>query len=278
MFYNQINIWDDFKGNVQGKATLKIYIPDNSTEINPHQKNKAILICPGGGYEFVSDREGEPVALAFIALGFNVFVLTYGVAPEARHPQPLLDVSRAMCIIRENAEKWHTDAEKIAVCGFSAGGHLAASLGVFWDAKYIQDLLKIPSGFNKPNALILCYPVITSEKDISHRGSFYNLMGDNQSEDVYESMSLEKHISSKTPPAFIWHTFEDDLVPVENSLIFAQNLGKSSIPFELHIFQQGGHGLSLANPRTGNCDALVNDQVSKWFDLCVYWLENNAYK
>lgn len=278
MFFNQINIWDDFKGNIQGKATLKIFIPDNSKEIDLNRKNKAILICPGGGYEFVSEREGDPVALAFLGLGFNVFVLTYEVAPAVMHPQPLLDVSRAMCIIRENAEKWHTESDKIAVCGFSSGAHLAASLGVFWDAQYIQDSLKIPYGLNKPNAQILCYPVITSQKDISHRGSFYNLLGKNQPEDVYESMSLEKHVKSNTPPAFIWHTFDDNCVPVENSLVFAQSLRKNSIPFELHIFPKGVHGLSLADQRTGNCDDYINDYVSKWFKLCVHWLENDAYK
>jgi acetyl esterase/lipase len=278
MYYNQINIWDDFNVDVKGKSTLKIYIPDNSPEISMERRNKAVLICPGGGYEFVSDRESEPIALAFLAEGFNAFVLTYEVAPAIMHPQPLLDVSRAMCIIRENAEKWHTDAQKIAVCGFSAGGHLAASLGVFWAEQYIRDALHIPYGLNKPNALILCYPVITSLKDKAHRGSFYNLLGENQTEDVYARLSLEKHVSSKTPPSFIWHTFDDTCVPVENSLLFAQSLKENDISFELHIFPQGNHGLSLADERTGNSDNMINEHVAKWFDLCVEWLKHNAFE
>ena len=125
MEYRVINIWEDFKGDIKGKAKLTAYILNNSKEISLFRKNKAVLICPGGGYEFVSEREGEPVALAFLAEGINAFVLNYEVAPAVKHPQPLLDVSRSMCIIRENAQRWNIDINNIAVCGFSAGGHLA---------------------------------------------------------------------------------------------------------------------------------------------------------
>ena len=278
MNYEKINIWEGFHGAIKGKATLKIYVPDISNEIPSVKKRKGVLICPGGGYEFVSDREAEPIALAYIAQGFNAFVLTYEVAPAVKHPQPLLDVSRAMCMIRENAEKWNTEKDKIAVCGFSAGGHLAASLGVFWKDKYLQEMLCIPEGMNKPDALILCYPVITSQIGKAHRGSFYNLLGENLEESAYSSMSLEKYVSSDTPPAFMWHTFNDDTVPVENSLLFAQSMKNNNIPFELHIFPEGQHGLSLCDARTGNEDTFINRHAGKWFDLSVEWLKNFAFK
>ena len=277
MYYEKINIWDDFSGNVKGKATLKVYIPDISNEIPDIKKRKSVLICPGGGYEFVSDREAEPIAHAFMAQGFNAFVLTYEVAPAVKHPQPLLDVSRAICLIRENAEKWYTDKDKIAVCGFSAGGHLTASLGVFWKEKYLQEMLNITEGMNKPNALILNYPVITSQQGIAHRGSFYNLLGKGLNEEAYSAMSLEKYVTGDTPATFIWHTFEDTAVPVENALLFAQSLRNNNIPFELHIFPKGQHGLSLADERTGNEGTIVNRHAGRWFELCVEWLKNFAF-
>ena len=271
MEYKVINIWEDFKGSIKGKAKLTAYILDNSEEISLSRKNKAVLICPGGGYEFVSKREGEPVALAFLAEGINAFVLNYEVAPYVKHPQPILDVSRSMCIIRENAERWNIDINNIAVCGFSAGGHLAASLGVFWKEKYIQDMLGIQEGMNKPNALILCYPVISCKKEIAHRDTFYNLLGYNQEEKIYESMSLENHVSKDTQPAFIWHTFDDNTVPVENSLVFAQSMKKNNIPFELHIFPKGVHGLSLCDERTATNAELINPEAGRWVKMCMDW-------
>ena len=278
MLYEQINIWDDFHGDIRGNAKLEVYVPALSKEVSSVERKRAVLICPGGGYGFVSGREAEPVALAFAAQGFNSFVITYDVAPAVRHPQPLLDVSRAMCIIRENAEKWHTDNDKIAVCGFSAGGHLAASLGVFWREQYLQEALKIQEGQNKPNALILCYPVITSIIGKAHRGSFYNLLGENLDENAYEAMSLEKNVNSDTPPAFIWHTFNDGAVPVDNALLFAQSMRDNDVPFELHIFPDGVHGLSLCDERTATEKALVNEYSGKWFELCVDWLKQHAFQ
>ena len=273
MEYKTINIWEDFKGDIKGKATLTAYVLSNSNEISLLRKHKAVLICPGGGYGFVSEREAEPVALAFLAEGIDAFVLNYEVAPAVKHPQPLLDVSRSMCIIRENAEKWNVDINNIAVCGFSAGGHLAASLGVFWKEKYIQEKLGIEEGMNKPNALILGYPVISCKEEIAHRDSFYNLLGYDQEKEVYESMSLEKYVNKDTPPAFIWHTFDDNLVPVENSLVFAQSMKKHNVPFELHIFPSGVHGLSLCDERTGNTDELINPEAGRWVKLCMDWFK-----
>lgn len=231
----------------------------------------AVLICPGGGYEFISDREGEPIAVQFNSAGYHAFVLKYNVKPE-NYRQPLFDVSKAMCLIRENAEKWNIDKDKIAICGFSAGGHAAASLGVYWDKQYLNKLSGFKAGMNKPDALILCYPVITSGK-FAHRDSFYNLLGKEYSNDKLDEMSLEKHISKNTPPAFIWHTLQDRTVPMENSLLFAEGLRREDIPFELHIYPEGPHGLSLATFETSNERKQSDPHVATWMKLCTEWLQ-----
>ena len=202
---------------------------------------------------------------------FHAFVLKYSIKPK-NYRQPLLDVSRAMCIIRENAEKWKLDKDKIAVCGFSAGGHLAASLGVHWDKPYFNEIPGFTAEMNKPDALILCYPVITSGK-FAHRDSFYNLLGKDYNDSTLNEMSLENHISKNTPPSFLWHTVQDRTVPMENSLFFAEGLRRENIPFELHIYPEGHHGLSLASCETSNDENDIYPHVATWMRLCTEWLE-----
>jgi len=269
MITKTIDLWKDLpyanKGNDNFRPTLDTYI------LKGEKIRGAVLICPGGGYEFTSDREAEPIALAFNAAGFHAFVLYYSVAPN-KHPQPLLDVSRAMNIIRENTKEWNTDADKIAVCGFSAGGHLAANLGVHWDKQYLKDCPGITAGLNKPNALILAYPVITSGS-FAHKGSFENLIGIDSNNPLYQELSLENQISDKTPQVFLWHTFDDDAVPVENSLLFAKGLRSNHIPFELHIYPHGPHGLSLANEETKAQNMGVYPNIATWMNLCIGWLK-----
>ena len=177
-----------------------------------------------------------------------------------------------MNIIRENAKEWNVDDQKIAVCGFSAGGHLAASLGVHWDKQYLKECPGISAGLNQPNALILAYPVITSGA-FAHKGSFENLLGIEANNPLYQEMSLEHQISDKTPPVFLWHTFDDGAVPVENSLLFAQGLRSNHIPFELHIYPHGPHGLSLANEETRAENMEVYPNVATWMNLCIEWLK-----
>lgn len=275
MIHETIDIWDGCGCGIQTGATLTAYIPDNSPEIDMTRRNQTVLICPGGGYGFTSDREAEPLALAFLGEGFSAFVLRYSVAPE-RFPTQLLEVSRAMQLIRGNAEAWHVDIGHIAVLGFSAGGHLAGSLGVFWNAPFVREALSIGGGENRPDRMVLCYPVITSTIGPSHRESFYNLMGEGKSEEEYTAASLERHVGVDTPPAFLWHTANDGLVPAENSLIFASALQAQHIPFELHIYPDGPHGLSLADRRTAapGADALLNPRAAEWFGACVRWLRN----
>ncbi|MGI6538195.1 MAG: alpha/beta hydrolase [Caldicoprobacterales bacterium] len=278
MKHEIIDIWEgieqftDNDNKDEIRPALATYILEGTSELNADKKRASVLICPGGGYAYTSDREAEPVAMRFLAAGFNAFILRYRTAPS-RHPKPLLDLSRAMWIIRENADKWNLDPEKIAVCGFSAGGHLAASLGVFWNELYISEAIGMPEGINKPNGLILGYPVITSGK-YAHRGSFSNLLGRDATAEQKEGMSLELHVKNQVPPTFLWHTFHDLAVPVENSLLFAQALRQSGIPFELHIFPDGPHGLSLCDEETAvNNPDLINPHAANWMPLCIEWLK-----
>jgi acetyl esterase/lipase len=254
------------------------YVAQNGSDFQPtlttyvlagNKKRGAVLICPGGGYERLSPREAEPVALQFAAAGFHAFVLYYSVAPH-RHPQPLVDASRAMTILRSHAEEWHIDTQKIAVCGFSAGGHLAASLGVHWDKPYLAHVPGLERGWNRPGAVILGYPVISAGQ-FAHRGSFERLLGRDASPELLHEMSLEHHINAKTPPTFLWHTYEDASVPVENALLFANGLREQKIPFELHIYPQGAHGLSLATEETDEGEG-QDAHISGWMKLCTEWL------
>ncbi|MDC3415906.1 alpha/beta hydrolase [Aquibacillus salsiterrae] len=267
MINMEMKIWENTKQwRVEDTniPRLETYVLKGETE------RPAVLICPGGGYAHLSEREAEPIALAFNEAGFHAFVLYYTVTPK-NYEQPIQDVARAMCIIRDRAETWKVQSDKIAVCGFSAGGHLAASLGVHWDKEHLYQVEGIEVGKNKPNALILSYPVISAGPN-RHQGSFDNLLGDSASEDLYQEMSLENHISPQTPPTFLWHTVEDEAVPVENSLLFAQGLRKVNVPFELHIYPKGVHGLSLATKETATNERMADPHVATWMKLCKEWL------
>jgi len=204
-----------------------------------------VLVLPGGGYRGCSDREAEPIAMAFLVQGYHAFVLRYSLNENAKFPRPLQDAEEALEVIRNQAEEWGLDPQKIAVCGFSAGGHLAAALGTM--------------GRLRPNAVILAYPCILD--------SMSAIL-------PYPIPSLEKKVDPLTPPTFIFATSSDELVPVENSLQFAVALDEARIPFELHIFQDGVHGLALAKPHTSSgWGKFVDPQAEKWIDLCISWLE-----
>lgn len=222
----------------------------------------AVMVCPGGGYGHRAEHEGKTIAEAFNSKGIHAFVVHYRVSPH-RHPAPLLDASKAIRIVRANAREWKVKPDKIAVCGFSAGGHLACSLGVLYGLDDLKIGDELESISNRPDAMILSYAVISSDKPHRHEGSFKNLLGEEMTAEELHKMSPEKHVDDATPPAFLWHTAEDPGVSVENALIFGQALNRNKIPFEAHIFPFGRHGLGLAYDMP---------RVAQWFGHCVDWL------
>ena len=246
-----------------GQARLTVYARDNSSEIDPARRYPAVLILPGGGYGMCSDREAEPVALPFLAAGCTAAVLRYSVAPS-RHPAQLHEVAAAIAYLRERAEDYHIDPARIFVCGFSAGGHLAAMLGCLWH--------ETPQGeLARPTGMILCYPVISGGK-YAHRGCFENLTGGDKA--LTDKLSLEKRVDSRTVPAFIWATADDGAVPAMNSILMAQAMATQGVSFTLHIFPHGAHGLSMADELTApaGCAAMVNSQAAQWFPLAMEWI------
>ncbi|MDO4519362.1 MAG: alpha/beta hydrolase [Eubacteriales bacterium] len=255
-------------------AELVTYFLDNSEEMDPNRKRPIVVICPGGGFEFTSDREAEAIAIQFLAHGFHAAVLRYSVAP-ARFPVALLQLGAAVGMLRESAEEWNIDPDKIIVQGSSAGGHLAASLGVFWNKLFLAEKLDEEVEMVRPNGLILSYPVITAGEK-RHQGSFQNLLGKGyQQEQNRRAMSLENYVSIDTPPTFLWHTMEDDTVPVENSLLFYEGLLKAGVPSELHIYPHGDHGLGLANEETKGWQGRgIQEECQSWIELACTWLKH----
>lgn len=256
----------------EGTAGLYTYILDNFPEMGMERKRPIVLICPGGGYGRTSNREAEAVVMQFLAAGFHGAVLHYSVSPVV-YPTALLQLAESVAYLRENKERFHIDGDKIMVLGFSAGGHLAASLGVFWERDMLKDSLGKESFLFRPDGLLLCYPVITAGVDC-HVESFQRLLGDRY-EELHQEVSLEKQVSAHTPPAFLWHTATDDTVPVENSLLFFQALHSFGIPAELHIYPAGGHGLSLANQETSDTQGYgVQAECQSWMGLAVDWIRH----
>lgn len=253
---------------------LTTYILDHSDNI-AIAKRPLVLICPGGGYGYTSDREAEPVAMTFLAMGYHVAVLRYSCAP-AHYPTSLLELAKSVLLIRENADKWHVDPDKIILEGASAGGHLAACLGMFWDEDFLAEKLGLSAAEHellKPNGMILCYPVITSG-EFAHRGSFQNLLGEKE-EEWKDKLSLEHQVTEKTPKAFVWGTFEDQSVPLENSLLLVSAMRKAGIPVEYHLFPKGGHGLGLANKLTQTADGRhLQEECTVWTELAHTWMKH----
>ncbi|MCT2536712.1 alpha/beta hydrolase [Aquibacillus koreensis] len=260
--------------NINGShAKLYTYFLDNSIEIDEKRVRPTIIICPGGGYEFTSDREAEPIAIQMNALGFNACILRYSVYPNT-YPTALLELAQSVVLIRKKAEKWHVDKKKIIIAGFSAGGHLAASLGVFWDKDFLSNQLGCLYEDIKPDGLLLSYPVITSGR-YAHKGSFKALLGERYEKHLSE-LSLEDLVTNYTPPTFLWHTRTDETVPVENSILFANALLKNNVPMEIHIYPRGIHGLALGTEETKskNYSQSVLPEVSNWVEMAGRWIQN----
>ncbi len=233
---------EEFFTDEKKEIRLVAYTLANEANSDSGVKRPAVLICPGGGYMCCAPRECESVALAFLSEGINAFVLYYSLNENSIFPQPLCDANWAMSLLHEKADKFNIDKEKIAVCGFSAGGHLAAAIGV--------------SGIIRPSAMILGYPCIIMKENFAHKYP-----------------SLEKMVDEKTPKCYIFTTRDDNAVPVVNTLEFIRSLERYNIPFEAHIFAHGEHGLSLGKKHI-SCgeDRLINPVFAQWFPLCIEWL------
>lgn len=231
--------------NKEKEVTLTTYLLDDSREFTNIKVRPAILVLPGGGYTMCSDREAEPVALSYVSEGYHAFILRYSIGDNAKWPNPLNDAEKALELIRANSKDWGIDPDKIAVIGFSAGGHLAAALSTI--------------GRIKPNAIILGYPCILEE------------IGAILANPV---PGLDDKVSHTTPPTFIFTTRDDSLVPARNTIRFMEALDKACVPFESHIFYSGAHGISLAKPHTSSGFIHnVNRNIAQWFEMSVEWLK-----
>ena len=270
-------IQERIKIQVQGSedyAHLDTYILGNYLDDEPNPRKPLVLICPGGAYRMTSNREAEPIALQFNSIGYHAAVLRYSCKP-AVYPTALLEVAKSVQLIREKGEEWGIDTEKILVMGFSAGGHLVASYGVFW--KELEENLneKVRGLSLQPNGLILCYPVISSQDAIAHTDSIQNLLG-SQYEEKREKLSLENQVGDWVPKTFIWHTFDDDTVPFWNSMVFVEALGKANVPVEFHLYPKGAHGLSLATKSIQRTDGSgVEPGCQSWMPLLLQWIQRN---
>ena len=258
-----------------GGAQLIGYLRDRTVEMPAFNTRPAILILPGGGYAWCSKREADPVAMQFLQAGYNVFTLYYTCRSDETVPalrwQPLIDAAGAILHIRRNAEQFGTDPAKIAICGFSAGGHLAASTAILWDAEPVQTALGIHGTEARPDAVVLGYPVITADPMWAHLGSINALTGTEQrTAEEIAKFSCDKQVRADTPPAFLWHTAADSTVPVANSLLYVQAPNK--IPFELHVYPFGDHGLATCDDQTLERPTAVHAYDHAWLDAAKKWL------
>ena len=241
------------------EATLEGYILDCEISLGQEKRRPAIVVCPGGGYLYCSPREGEPIALRYAASGFHAFILRYSTGWDAKDFSPLQEVSWAIGMIREHADEWNIDPEKIATCGFSAGGHLALAAGLL--------------GENKPNAMILGYPAVTTPNNPMSNFMVKLLTGkQNVTDEDCAKFSLENFITKDAPPVFMMATAEDGLSPY-GALLVANTYSRLGMGYELHMFQHGPHGYALADYTTADgSNQVLNASFAHWHGLSVDWL------
>jgi acetyl esterase/lipase len=244
------------------KLTLYPAPPDRAS-------GAAIVVCPGGGYRtLASDHEGKQVAEWLNGLGVSAFVLQYRVGPRYRHPAPITDAQRALRLVRFRAREWGVDAGRVGIMGFSAGGHLASTVGTRFDDGNPQAADPADRLGSRPDLMILAYPVISFTAPFTHAGSRQSLLGDPPDPKLAEELSNELRVTERTPPAFLFHTGDDAGVPVENSIAFYQALRAAGVPAELHVFPKGPHGVGLA-PQ--------DPALSQWPKLCAVWLRTMGF-
>ena len=255
------DIWKDGEYDYQAAygfvPNIHAYVHDEDDE-----NRDCIIISPGGGYCVCAPHEGEPVAMEFYNMGMNAFVLTYSTDITMSVPlkdQPLKDISRAVRFVRKRADEYHIAGKKLIICGFSASGHLSASLATHYkDVKDISD--EYANVSNKPDGVILSYPVITSG-EFTHESSLEALLGKDASKEELDYYSLEKHVTADTPPCFLWQTQTDELVPVENSYLFAMALRRQGVPFAHYVFPEGAHGLGIVTSTSDEDGDYAMEQV-----------------
>jgi acetyl esterase/lipase len=245
----------------QDVPTLTPYLPKDKAN------GAAVIVCPGGGYSHLADHEGGPVAEWLTSIGITAFVLKYRIGPRYHHPAPLQDAARAMRIVRSRAAEWKLDPNRIGILGFSAGGHLASTIGTHFDAGQPGASDPIERVSSRPDLLMLIYPVITMG-NFTHGGSKKQLLGDNPAAEMVALLSNELQVTKETPPTFLIHTANDAAVPVENSVQFAEALRKAGVPFEIHIYERGPHGFGL-----GDKDPIL----SGWPAQCGAWLKLHGF-
>ena len=263
-----VSLWEEnipyTKGTGDGhEPTLTIYLPDEDKATGI-----GVVVCPGGGYGGLAvGHEGKDIARWLNSHGIAAFVLRYRHGPVYQHPVPLMDAQRALRMVRAKGSEWHA-GRNVGIIGFSAGGHLASTTGTWHDAGEAAAADPIEHETCRPDFLILGYPVISMSDPHAHKGSRKNLLGENPDPKLVNKLSTHLQVTEYTPPTFLIHTTEDVVVPVQNSLMFYQALVEHGVPAELHVYEQGRHGLGMA-PR--------DPAMSTWPDLCIEWLKKRGF-
>jgi len=286
-------------------VTLTSYLVSDSPDMLDGQNRPAIIVCPGGAYVFCSDREAEPVALRFAGMGYHTFVLRYStfmegkgawpddieclpdVKPHLAHPAPIREIGMAMLLIRQNAKIWHVDTDQIGICGFSAGGHNCAMYSTYWHTDMVAGALGVDAKKIQPSFCILGYAftdyVYHSKLDFNgylkkaYQWMYLDYFGTVDPTDIAKDESSPNlHVTEQNPPTFLWTTAEDQSLPVQHTIRMAHALADHGVPFELHIFEKGPHGLALADLASAGSETEINADVAKWVPLAGTWLKKHV--
>lgn len=295
MLTKQIQFYED-----REDVSLTIYVIGEKGQLSDVGKRPAVIICPGGAYIGCSDREAEPVALKYNAMGYQAFVLRYSTYMEGKlefprvlsalkpkehcqHPTPVREIGKAMLMIRENADEWFVDTDKIIICGFSAGAHNSAMYTTYWHTPLLTEYFGVDKEMLRPAAAILGYTLSDyifmkenlnqDSQEIFNLSNLSYLGNTDPTEDKLHEVSPARNVTEHNPPSFLWATAADTLVPVQHSLCMAHALANHKVPFEMHIFEEGAHGLSIATQASSVSQSQINEDVAKWIDLVDAWLK-----
>ena len=268
---NSFPLWPDGAPGALGKEDKDIPTLTPFFPAPEKATGAAMVICPGGGYGGLAPHEGQDYARFLNEHGIAGFVLKYRLGPGGyHHPAMLEDAARAVRVVRSKAGEWKLDPKRIGIMGSSAGGHLTSTLLTHFDSGKTEAEDPIERQSSRPDLGILCYPVVTMDQ-FTHQGSRNNLLGKDPSPQLVRELSNELQVTKATPPCFIFHTYEDPAVPVENSLQFAAALRKAGVPFDLHIYEKGAHGIGLGSRPYGSGDR------HPWTGDCIFWLKVHGF-